>query len=137
MGTKLTNEAAGSREGMIKKIISNKIAAKDEELFSKHDATGDGFWKKDDVKNFAKKEYNFEMTQEALNRFFELSVLPAGSPGVPKENIHLAVAAVGIARDAARGKVLKQEKEEENKKKAAAIEEKKKLFKKFQSAVAA
>jgi len=85
-----------------KKTAENKVAAREEmdkksACFDNYDVDKDGFLSRIETKKYARGEFNFDMSNEAVEAIFKVLV-PEGK-GVSKDKLQRLKVAIGVARE--------------------------------------
>merc|ERR1719401_574376 len=75
------------------------VREKRDAMFKKYDKDGDGFLSKKEIASYAKAEFGFGISAEAVANI--MPHLANGSTGVPCAKFHALKVAVGIAREEA------------------------------------
>mmetsp|Transcript_51412 Transcript_51412/g.161598 ORF Transcript_51412/g.161598 Transcript_51412/m.161598 type:complete len:1046 (+) Transcript_51412:165-3302(+) len=87
-----------SREKAIKRAEARKKKAKMEALFDKYDADKDGALSRNEVKKYARGEFDFALQNTAVDTLWKV-LAEDGGKGVKKESFQRLKYAIGIARE--------------------------------------
>mmetsp|Transcript_98079 Transcript_98079/g.194171 ORF Transcript_98079/g.194171 Transcript_98079/m.194171 type:complete len:687 (-) Transcript_98079:177-2237(-) len=90
-------DAVLSRDKELKRLAAQMAVEKQESLFKKYDADGDGFLSAREVGEFVKGECNFDLPQEQVAKILESDVFAKSPKGVPREAFSQLRLLVGVA----------------------------------------
>lgn len=87
-----------------KKVAAAKHAAKIQDIFEKYDRDGDGLLSRQDIVAYAKGEFKFDMSDEAVEKSW-CFLVTNGDAGIPLEKFQRLKVSVGIAREEAASEI--------------------------------
>lgn len=107
--TEAVKHARATKEIVMKTMASKKRLDVKAVVFARYDKDGDGLLSLDEIAEYTRGEFNFELSLAKLDLIRRR--VCRGSSGVPQQDLHLLKSAVGIAREEVAGRTRQAKRE--------------------------
>jgi len=103
LATEALQRAKENKDRIARKVVSSKRAEKKAALFKQYDRDGDGVLNREEIRNYSKEEFGFDLPAENLDRICR-QLCQGSRKGLAFGDFQLLKTAVGIAREEERGR---------------------------------